>query len=242
MPRFFVNKTDISETEVFLGDTAHLKALRLRVGDELTVCDGEGTDYIVRLAAVEKDGARAELLSYAPSSTEASVRLDVFLAFAKGERAEFAIQKCTELGASSFFLFPSEYVVALPEGKSLANKLVRLNNVAKSAAEQSGRGRIPTVTAYASFAEAVAACVSAELSLFLYENEVKTTLNDVFADSPAPKSIAIMTGAEGGFSPREAELAVERGLRSVTLGARILRCDTAPIATSAAVMLLTGNL
>ena len=242
MPRFFVDKTDISATEILLRDTAHLKARRLRAGDELTVCDGDGTDFSVRLIDIEKDSARAEILSRAPSRTEADVELAVFLAFSKGERAEFAIQKCTELGASAFFLFPSERVVAMPDGKSLANRLARLGNIARSAAEQSERGRIPTVSACTSFAAATAQAATAALPLLCYENEEKTSLRDIFATSPAPPSISIMTGAEGGFSPAEAAYAVENGLRSVTLGARILRCDTAPIATTAAIMLLTGNL
>ena len=223
-------------------DAAHIKALRLRVGDELTVCDGEGTDYAVRLTSVDGVGAAAQVLSATASVTEASVALHIFMAFAKGERTEFAIQKCTELGASAFFLFPSEHVVALPSEKSLPNKLTRWASIAKSAAEQSGRGRIPSVAACASFKDAIARAASAELPLFCYENEERATLHDAFASVSSPKTISIMTGAEGGFSPREAAFAAENGLRSVTLGARILRCDTAPIAASAAVMLLTGNL
>ncbi|MDR0905630.1 MAG: 16S rRNA (uracil(1498)-N(3))-methyltransferase [Oscillospiraceae bacterium] len=242
MPRFFVNKSDITATEILLYDTAHIKALRLRAGDEFTVCDGCGTDYAVRLIESGGNAARAEILSASPSETEPSVALTVFLAFSKGERAEFAIQKCTELGASAFFLFPSERVVALPDKKSLANKLTRLNAVAKSAAEQSGRGIIPAVSACDSFESAAAAANAADLPLFFYENEQKQTLRDTFAAGPAPKSVSIMTGAEGGFSPAEAAFAAESGLRPVTLGPRILRCDTAPIAAAAAVMYITNNL
>jgi len=241
MPRFFIEKSDITDSGVVLRDMAHIKALRLRVGDEITVCDGDGMDFFVRLIDIANGEAHAELLRFAPSETEASVRLAVFLAFAKGDRAEYAIQKCTELGASEFFLFPSERVVANPDAKSLAKKLVRLNAVAKSAAEQSGRGRIPTVAACNSFKSAVTAAAGYDLPLLFYENEQQTSLTASITDRN-PTTISIMTGAEGGFSPREAAYATDNGMKSLTLGKRILRCDTAPIAATAAVMLLTGNL
>jgi 16S rRNA (uracil1498-N3)-methyltransferase len=242
MARFFFKSPDISGDVIHIRDVAHVRALRLRVGDELTLCDGAGTDFRCRLAALGADFALAEIAAQSPSRGEPSVRLSVFLAYAKGERLEYAVQKCVELGAAEFFLFPSERTVSTPDGRALAKKLARLAAISESAAEQSGRGIIPDVSACDSFESAVITAKSSDLPLFFYENEKNLTLRDAFSENSAPKSVAIVTGAEGGFTPGEAAIAAQHGLRSVSLGARILRCDTAPIAASAAVMYITGNI
>ncbi|MDR3209433.1 MAG: 16S rRNA (uracil(1498)-N(3))-methyltransferase [Oscillospiraceae bacterium] len=242
MARFFLDGASYDNGDAILYDTAHFHALRLRVGDEVTLCDGRGTDHLGLITSLGRVAARVKLLSTSPSVGEPRTRLTVYLAFAKGERLDFAVQKCVELGAAAFVLFPSERAVARPEGKSLENRLARLNSIAKSAAEQAGRGVIPRVTAAETFGDAVTDAARADLPLFPYEGERYRGLLDTLGNGSAPDTVSIVTGAEGGFTPQEADAAVAAGMRSVTLGKRILRCDTAPVAVTASVMLWMGEL
>jgi 16S rRNA (uracil1498-N3)-methyltransferase len=224
------------------GEIAHITALRLRPGETFTLCDGARTDYLCRLVSAAKDAVNAEIIEVLPSKGESALEITVYLALAKGERLEYAVQKCVELGASAFVLFPSERVVARSEGKSLENRLARLGAISRSAAEQSGRGIIPKITSK-SFEDAIITAARADLPLFPYEDERETTLGSVLRDANFANihTCSIVTGAEGGFTPEEAAFAVSSGMCSVSLGARILRCDTAPIAALASLQLIIDN-
>ncbi len=244
MPRFFIAASNIFGGIAYINgrDAEHIKVLRIRRGESFTVCDGEGTDYICRLKGGGEDGFEAEIIEKHPSAGEAGVSCAVYAAFSKGERMDYTVQKCVELGASEIVIFPSARCIAVPDGLAAAKKLSRWQRIAEEAAKQSGRGRIPTVTAAQSFDKAVADAAKAELSLFLYEDEKKLGLKAAIESSGEPKSVSIMTGPEGGFEPSEAEKAAAAGMKTVTLGARILRCETAPGAALAAVMYALGEL
>ena len=179
MTRFFIDKSAVSNGEIRFEEPAHIKALRLRKGDELILCDGEKTDYYCKLKSVEPTRAIAEIIQYAPSAAEPDVEVSVYMAYSKGDRLDFAVQKCVELGASAIYLFPSARVVALPDSKSLPKKLERMNSISKSAAEQSGRGIIPPVTALDTFDEAVTWAAETHLPLFCYEGERHVTLREI---------------------------------------------------------------
>ncbi|NLB29563.1 MAG: 16S rRNA (uracil(1498)-N(3))-methyltransferase [Clostridiales bacterium] len=242
MTRFFISKSAVGGDEIRFEEPAHMRALRLRKGDELILCDGDGTDYHCRLTKVDDKSAVAEIIRRAPSQGEPDVEVSVYMAYSKGDKLDCAVQKCVELGAASIYLFPSAHVVALPDAKSLPKKLERMNAISKSAAEQSGRGIIPPVSALESFDRAITRAVDTHLPLFCYEGERHVSLRDALKAVPAPVGVTIVTGCEGGFTQGEANLALQRGMISVSLGSRILRCDTAPIAALAAVMFSTGNL
>jgi 16S rRNA (uracil1498-N3)-methyltransferase len=243
MPRFFVPAPSIAGGAVRLTgrDAEHIRVLRIRPDEEFTVCDGAGTDYVCRLARRDGDETAAEIIRETPSTGEPDVSVTVFLAFAKGDRLDYAVQKCVELGAAAVTLFPSERAVAKPDAQSLPKKLARWQSVARSAAEQSGRGRVPEIFTSPSFEQAMEDAAKYDAPLFFYEEARGRGLLAALAGAP-PKTVSIVTGAEGGFTPEEASLAAEKGLKTVTLGPRILRCDTAPIAALAGVMLITNNL
>jgi 16S rRNA (uracil1498-N3)-methyltransferase len=156
-----------------------------------------------------------------------------------------------ELGARDITLFPSERCVSLP--CDTVKKTTRLQRIALETAMQCGRGRIPLVSSVDSFEEAVRQAASINtltngdgyacgFSLFFYELEEKLHLKQALKGRGMYNTFSIFTGPEGGFEPQEAEFARAAGLISVSLGARILRCETAPIAALAAVMFHTGNL
>lgn len=244
MPRFFIGGSNIFGGVAYLNvsDTEHVRALRIRQGECFTVCDGKGTDYTCRLTQMTAEGAEVEVLSQAPSVGEPSVRCTVYSAYSKGDKLETVIQKSVELGAERIILFPSHRCVARPEGAALIKKLNRWQKIAEEAAKQSGRGIIPEVQTVPSFAHAVEAAVQAQLPIFCYEDERKLSLKDALEQRAGCETVSIVTGPEGGFEPSEAAYAVEQGMLSVTMGPRILRCETAPICALSAVMLFTDNL
>jgi len=240
MARFFAAASDICGGAIRLdAETArHVRSLRLRPSEQFTVCDGEGTDYICRLGE-RGDGTTAEIIEALPSRGEPSVECAVYIALAKGDRLEYAVQKSVELGAHRIVLFPSARVVAEPG--DIAKKTSRLQRIALEAAKQSFRGRVPDIAAADSFAEAVGQAALAELPIFFYECEADRHLKQVLESSGAFKSVSIVTGPEGGFTEDEADFAQSSGMTAVTLGPRILRCETAPAAALSAIMYHTGN-
>jgi 16S rRNA (uracil1498-N3)-methyltransferase len=244
VPRFFVAASNIFGGIAYLNakELEHLRALRIRHGERFTVCDGAGQDYTCKLTKLTDEGAQAEVVEITPSRGEPSVECAVFTAFAKGDKLETVVQKSIELGASEIVVFPSDRCVSKPEGLSVLTKTGRLQKIAEEAAKQSGRGRIPQVSVTPSFQHAVHKAAKAELPLFLYESEKNLSIKEALEASGCPKTISIMTGPEGGFEPEEAAFAIENGMRSVSLGPRILRCETAPIAALSAVMFYTNNL
>ena len=245
MARFFISASNLFGGIAYLSsaEREHIKVLRLRQGEIFTVCDGNGTDYTCSLSKTEDGELCGKIVETKPTASEPSVKVSVFAALAKGDKNETVIQKCVELGAFEIVIFPSARCVAKLSGSAaVLRKTDRWQKIALEAAKQSGRGIVPQVRYVDSFEDAVAMAVSVDLPLFLYENEDKLSIHDAITQKTDCKTISIFTGPEGGFEDSEAAYAVEKGLLSVTLGPRILRCETAPMCAVTAAMLLTGNL
>jgi len=239
--RFFVNKTDIYDNTIRLNaeDANHIRSLRLRPDELFTVCDGEGSDYICRLGE-RSSGSTAEIIRTCESQGEPDIKCSVYIALAKGDRLDYAVQKSIELGAHEVIIFPSRRCIIAPG--DINKKISRLQKIALQTAMQCGRGIVPNITAARSFTEAIAQALQAELPLFFYEDEENMHLKQALDKHDRVGTISLVTGPEGGFEPNEAERAVIAGMTSVSLGPRILRCETAPVAALAAIMYHTGNL
>ena len=248
MVRFFVSPPDISGDAIRLapGDSAHIRSLRLRPDERFIVCDGSGTDYVCRLdetgAGAKSRDSRAIIEGAEPSAGEPTVRCTAYIAYAKGDRLDYAVQKSVELGVGDIVLYPSARCVSAPG--DVPKRVSRLLRISLETAKQCGRGRVPSVTAADSFESAIAAAGrgARHLPLFFYELEKESNLKRALEGRGEFATASIVTGPEGGFEPFEAELAVSRGLLPVSLGPRILRCETAPVAALAAIMHHTGNL
>lgn len=241
MPRFFTQY--IQDNTAFLRgeDVRHVgQVLRMRPGEELTLCDGAGTDYQARITSLSETEIALEILSSEPSRSEPSLRLHLYQCCPKGDKLEWIIQKCVELGVYDITPVLSRFCVSRPDGKSAAKKGERYQKIALSAAKQSGRGRIPTVRPQISLDKALEE-LAAWPSLFFYEHSTRP-LRSVLAQFLPGGDIGLLIGSEGGFSPEEAEQAASAGLQTVSLGPRILRCETAPLVACTAVLFATGNL
>ena len=242
MPRFFVSGDEIGGSFMVLTgeNAAHAKVLRLKNGDEVTVCDGKGTDYRCTVSDVSAGQISLVVHAAAPARSEAAVRCSVYMAFAKADKFEHVIQKATELGAAELVCFPSSRCVSRPDERSLEKKLDRWQKIAASAAEQSRRGRIPRVIAVPSYAAALERAAKAELAVCFYENEQSRTFRAAIEAAPF-RTAALLTGPEGGFSTEEIDRAAAAGLQICTLGRRILRCETAPLCALSALMYAAGE-
>ena len=162
------------------------------------------------------------------------------MAFPKADKLEHVIQKATELGAFEIIAFPSSRCISKPDDKSLKKKLERWQKIAASAAEQSGRGRIPQVLVLPSFQAALVRASQSEKALMFYENEQAVTLKMALSERPY-HTVSLLTGPEGGLEESEVEQARCAGLQVCTLGRRILRCETAPLCALSAVMYDAGE-
>ena len=242
MVRFFVERQVFEDDILVLpGENAqHAKVLRLREEEQVQICDGEGREALCTVVSAGPGEYTLRVVERRESSSEAAVRVSVYMAFPKGDKLEHVIQKATELGAFEIVVFPSARCVSRPDEKSLRKKLERWQKIAASAAEQSGRGRIPQVLALASYQQALDRAAKADQALLFYENEHAVTLR-MALQSKTYSTVSLLTGPEGGLEEKEVEQARRSGLQVCTLGRRILRCETAPLCALSAVMYDAGE-
>ena len=242
MTRFFVAPEEMQEEFfVLTGENAqHAKVLRLKNGEEVLVCDGAGREALCTISDVSPGQISLVVQKRLESETEAAVKVSIYMAFPKADKLEHVIQKATELGAYEIVAFPSARCVSRPDEKSIRKKLERWQKIAASAAEQSGRGRIPEVLTVGSYAEALARAATADKAILFYENERATTLRMAMEEGSFT-SVSLLTGPEGGLEEKEVKQAQDAGLQVCTLGKRILRCETAPLCGLSAVMYAAGE-
>ncbi len=242
MVRFFVSAEELMGEDAFLtGENAqHAKVLRLKAGETVLLCDGEGREALCQITQAEGGQWRLQVMERRKSQSEAAVAVSVYMAYPKGDKLEHVIQKATELGAREIVAFPSARCVSRPDEKSLKKKLERWQKIAAAAAEQSGRGVIPRVVTLGSYREALQRAAQADKALLFYENEQAVTLKMALS-ADGYESVSLLTGPEGGLEEAEVAQAREAGLQVCTLGKRILRCETAPLCALSAVMYHTGE-
>lgn len=242
MARFFVEPSELDAQTIYLtGDNAaHARVLRLKPDEEVLLCDGEGRECLCSVVSCNANEIKLLVKLLYNTESEARIQASVYMAFPKGDKLEHVIQKATELGAYEIVTFPSARCVSRPEEKSLKKKLERWQKIAASAAEQSGRGRIPQVVILSSYQDALKRAASADVAILFYENEQARTLR-MALDAPVFQTISLLSGPEGGLELSEVQQAMDAGLQVCTLGKRILRCETAPLCALSAVMYAAGE-
>lgn len=213
-----------------------------RIGAIVTARDGSGAEYRARVTSV--DGATAVVHPFQKLAlpSESALSITLIQALPKKEKMEWIIQKVTELGVSTIIPCISEKSITLEERNRLQTKSHRWQEIARRATEQSRRRVMPLVAPCMSLHEALKtqAEVAASLQLILYEKETGTTVRDLSWDGV--KRVSIVCGPEGGFSEAEVEMARQLHFAPISLGGRILRCETAAVAAMSIVQFLSGNL
>ena len=241
MPRFFSQNIQ-GQTAYIEGDDAkHIaKALHAKTGQQFVVCDAGGTDYLCAVSELSSSLVTLDILSSGPSRGEPKARIRLYQALPKGEKLELIVQKAVELGAAEIIPVLTSRCISRPSLKAMDKKIARLQRIAYEAAKQCGRGIIPQVGPLLEFDKAAAQMAESELAILFYE-ECQTELSRLLSGA-APASVSIMIGCEGGFSASEVELAANLGVSVASLGSRILRCETAPIAALSVILHHLGEL
>lgn len=237
--RFFV------PPEVFSGEmiqfprpVAHQisRVLRLQAGDRVTVLDNSGHAFHVELCVVAPVQVSGIVLSRQVLSGEPLQSLTLYLSLTQREKFEWILQKCTEVGATAFVpLISSRSLVQneLPESR----KLTRWQKILQEAAEQSGRARIPQLKPVCYLTDALeTASREHDLCLMAWEGESVCSLRQALTGENHLERVAILIGPEGGFSGEEVDRAVQNGWRTVSLGTRILRMETAAVVATALIL------
>lgn len=238
MPRFFVEHSLESGASFSIGgsDATHIsKSLRLTCGDSIEVCSSDGEAYVCRISGVLSDSVSLVAESRVTGEPESPVFITLYQALSKGDKNEYIIQKAVECGVSRIVFFESERCIARLKPESLEKKLARWQSIAVSAAKQCGRTVIPEIARPLKYKDAVEAAASDGMSFICYEGEKTVSLGSFIGrrfrrpDGTYPERLGFFVGAEGGFSEAEVAYAEERGIASVGLGDRILRCETASL-------------
>lgn len=239
-PRFFTENIS-DETAIVSGeDVKHITSvLRMRKGDLAVLCDGQRTDYLAGLEETEGCCCTFRVLEKSANEAEPSIHLRLFQAMPKGDKMEFIVQKAVECGAAEIVPIFTRRCVSRPDEKQMAKKLPRYQKIALEAAKQCGRGIIPAVEKAVEFSD-LKYFISAENTGIMFYECSDTPLKS--AVSEFRKNVDIVIGSEGGFEPAEVEELARLGFVTVSLGKRILRCETAPIAAISILMNMTGNM
>lgn len=227
MDRFFIEQDNIKEATARITgeDAAHIsRVLRLKKGDLITLCDGANTDYLARIEAADKNAVLCALLERQPCKTEPKTHITLYQALPKAGKMETIIQKCVELGVADIVLVYAARCIGKPEHSE--QKRLRYQRIAYEAAKQSRRGIVPRVHDVMRLLDIKA---GHGLLLLAYEEEHIHTLKQAL-HGVAVRDVALVVGPEGGFTAEEAAALTCRGAKSVSLGPRILRTETAGMA------------
>jgi 16S rRNA (uracil1498-N3)-methyltransferase len=229
MHRFYVPPEAITPGEAAIqGEAARqiARVLRLQPGDAVCLFDGSGSEYIARLTSLLRDEARAEIVERRPGQAEPAAPVTLYLALLnKPDKFEWALQKCTEVGAAAFVPLLAARSVTGPPNPS---RYERWSRIIQEAAEQSGRTLLPALQPPLTFAEAIARASSGPAVIpSLAASPPITVALERAAGRPA--NLSIIIGPEGGFTPDEIAAAEAAGVVPVTLGPRTLRAETAAV-------------
>ncbi len=232
--RFFVE--EIKEPLVMEGEEFRhaVSVLRIKENEEILVCDNSGYEYLSKIEKINKKDFEISILEKRENNAEANEEVTLIAGYLKGDKTELVVQKAVELGVKKIVVFSSKFSSSYIND----NKLQRLNKVSIEAAKQCGRAVAPKVVYKEDLKSALECGKNSKNRLFACEFADK---NEV--DFNALKgSTAIVVGSEGGFSKEEFELSREMGYKTVFLGKRILRAETASIALVSIIMHSLGEL
>lgn len=229
MQRYFVRPEYFSEKSVsIIGDDVHhiTKVLRYNIGDKIICCNNKGYDVISEIVHINSEKVVCNIVSIIEKNREPSVKITLAQALPKSDKMDFIIQKGTEIGITAFLPFHSERTIVQLNDQKEQKKLERWGKIAKEAAEQSHRSKIPDILPVVSYKELLKN-IDNSFALIAFEKEDSITLFKAIENFPELKEILLIIGPEGGFTDKEVELAIEYGAISISLGKRILRAETA---------------
>jgi len=248
MPRFFVDLPLARELETALPAAAarHVQVLRLQPGDAITLFDGRGTDWAAQVLRIGRSEVQVRVGEPRPVDRELPVAVTLAVGVPANERMDWLVEKATELGAAAIQPLACERSVLRVSGERAERRLAHWQGVAAAAAEQCGRARLPRIDAMRPFstwcgALGIAGAGASPAGFVLSVADGAPPFAAAVAGPlRAGAPLLLLSGPEGGLSTDEEARARDAGLRPVTLGARVLRAETAPLAALAMLAALHG--
>lgn len=235
---FFVQKEYVNDNQIIIkgSDVNHIKnVLRHTIGDVLDVVS-DNIKYSAKIVEMDSDFIRCEMVD-AYKEELSNVRITIFQGLAKADKIEYIIQKCTELGVYEIAPVEMKRCVVKLDSKDKIKKIERWKKIAEVAAKQSLRNDILKVEKIYSFEDMKNCLKNYDYAILAYEKEEKITLKSILKKIDCDSvNIAVIIGPEGGIDDNEVDELIAQGAKSVTLGKRILRTETAPVAMSAIIM------
>lgn len=239
----FIPETNKGETVFISGDDArHLFSHRPQPGEKILCSDGKNFSYSGKISQIKRDGLFIEIENKTPIEKR-KTEITLFQAFLKGDKNEFIIQKTTELGIDRIVFFSSENCISKIDENKKSAKKERFEKIAKQAAMQCGRNILPVICDFIDFDRIIPEAKERN-GIFFYENALKNgapLLSEYLHEKNIEQNFSFIVGPEGGFSEKEAKKA-GKILETVSLGKRILRAETVPVAVLAVISAKIGEI
>ncbi len=214
------------------GAARHVPVLRLQPGDVITLFNGEGGEFDACVTRMSRSDVEVEVGVHHPVEREAARAVHLLAGITANDRMDWLVEKATELGVASITPLVAERSVLKLKGERADKKLAHWQGVAVAAAEQCGRNRVPTIHPAVTLNEWLKKAPPGErwvLSL----SEGTRPMAQLMASSSVSEAVTVLSGPEGGLSPAEEAAALAGSFLPVTLGPRVLRAETAPLAVLA---------
>jgi len=236
MQKFFVEENQIENNKIYIKgpDVKHiLNVLRLEKNEKIQLCNKETFEnYITIIEEIQKERIVTNIIEKLQTSVESNVEIHLYQGLPKADKMELIIQKTTELGIYKITPIDMVRCVVKLDEKDAKKKIERWQKIAEAAAKQSKRDIIPKIENKLKLKEVIDKIKDYDAFIVAYEEEIEKTLKQVLRNLKTNNNykIAILVGPEGGIDAKEIEILKENGAIIVTLGKRILRTETAPIA------------
>ena len=244
MNRFYHPDTISAHSEIYLSEdtSKHLvKSLRLKPSDKIILFNGDGYNYHGEVSDIDKKNVKIAVHVKKLNTSEADIDISILQSVTSRDKLDFIFQKNTELGIKNFYLINTERVnFKIPQSKT-ENRIEHLKKVVISACEQSGRSKIPTVHETILGLNKLSDEDDHSCKLILNPYTDYSLSNLTNNDLINKKSFQILIGPEGGFSEAEIKVAENAGFKSLSLGKRVLRTETASLSIASAILALTNN-
>lgn len=240
MQHFFVTPDQVQGDRITIlgSDVKHMKnVLRMHIGEQVTINDGNNISYLCRVESYQEDSAILHIEEEQMTDTELASHIYLFQGLPKQDKMELIVQKAVELGVYEVIPVATKRAVVKLDEKKALKKVARWQQIAECAAKQAARGYIPKVHNLMNYKEALSYAEDLDVVFIPYElaegmKETKRLIEEIHPG----ESIGIFIGPEGGFEVEEVEAAIAMGAKSITLGKRILRTETAGLTTLSILM------
>lgn len=254
MDRFFVNKENIDLDNMKMlivgEDVKHIsKVLRYNIGDKLELCDGENNEYIGQICGIDKTEIYIDIIEKLDAKRESNLNVILYQGLPKSQKMEYILQKLTECGVAEIVLVDTARSVVNIDDKKSDKKFERWERIIYEASKQCKRGRVPKLRGILTFKQALEDMKNNDYNISPYEEEKSLGIKEVLSSSECRAALekessrlGIFIGPEGGFASDENEMIKNQGTKSVTMGPRIFRTETAGVVACAIAQYELGDI